>query len=51
MQNLNPRRALQEAVRQLQGRAAAQLEHVRTSFVLGAGGMFSAAGAVLLRVD
>jgi acetyl-CoA acetyltransferase len=41
--------ALLEAVRQLQGRAAAQLEQVRTSFVLGAGGMFSAAGAVALR--
>jgi len=38
-----------EAVRQLQGRAAAQTDAPRTSFVLGAGGMFSAAGAVVLR--
>lgn len=41
--------ALQEAVRQLQGRAAAQLEKVETSFVQGIGGMFGAAGAVVLR--
>ena len=41
--------ALLEAVRQLQGRAAAQLDSPRTSMVLGAGGMFSAAGAVVLR--
>jgi acetyl-CoA acetyltransferase len=41
--------ALLEAVRQLQGCAAAQLDAVRTSLVLGAGGMFSAAGAVALR--
>jgi acetyl-CoA acetyltransferase len=41
--------ALQEAVRQLQGCAAAQIDGVETSFVLGVGGMFSAAGAVALR--
>jgi acetyl-CoA acetyltransferase len=40
--------ALLEAVRQLRGGAAAQLDDVRTSLVLGAGGMFSAAGAVVL---
>jgi len=41
--------ALQEAVRQLQGRAGAQVENVRTSFVQGIGGMFGAAGAVVLQ--
>jgi acetyl-CoA acetyltransferase len=41
--------ALLEAVRQLQGRAAAQVDNVRTSLVLGAGGMFSAGAAVALR--
>jgi acetyl-CoA acetyltransferase len=41
--------ALQEAVRQLQGRAAAQVEGVGTSLVIGVGGMFSAAGVVALR--
>jgi acetyl-CoA acetyltransferase len=41
--------ALLEAVRQLQGRAAAQVDSARTSLVLGAGGMFSAAGALVLR--
>jgi acetyl-CoA acetyltransferase len=41
--------ALLEAVRQLQGRAAAQVDKLRTSLVLGAGGMFSAAGVVALR--
>jgi acetyl-CoA acetyltransferase len=41
--------ALLEAVRQLQGRAAAQVDKVSTSLVLGVGGMFSAAGAVALR--
>lgn len=40
--------ALQEAVRQLQGRAAAPVVGAQTSLVLGAGGMFSAAGAVAL---
>ena len=43
--------ALLEAVRQLQGRAAAQLADPRVSLVLGAGGMFSAAGAVALRAN
>lgn len=43
--------ALLEAVRQLQGRAAAQLANPCTSLVLGAGGMFSAAGAVALRAE
>jgi hypothetical protein len=43
--------ALQEAVRQLQGCAAAQIEDVRTSFVLGVGGMFGASGAVTLRAS
>ncbi|MBW8822256.1 MAG: thiolase [Streptomyces sp.] len=43
--------ALLEAVRQLQGTAAAQLAAPRTSLVLGAGGMFSAAGAVALRAS
>jgi acetyl-CoA acetyltransferase len=42
--------AILESVRQLQGRAAAQVDDVRTSLVLGAGGMFSAAGALALRV-
>jgi acetyl-CoA acetyltransferase len=41
--------ALLEAVRQLRGTAAAQLDDPSTSLVLGAGGMFSAAGAVALR--
>lgn len=41
--------ALQEAVRQLQGRAAAQVDGVQTSLVLGIGGMFAAAGAVILQ--
>jgi acetyl-CoA acetyltransferase len=41
--------ALQEAVRQLQGRAGAQLENVNVSLVQGVGGMFAAAGAVVLR--
>jgi hypothetical protein len=41
--------ALLEAVRQLQGRAAAQVDKVRTSLVLGVGGMFSASGVVALR--
>ncbi|TQM11242.1 thiolase C-terminal domain-containing protein [Pseudonocardia kunmingensis] len=41
--------ALQEAVRQLQGRAAAQVPDVRTSLVQGVGGMFAAAGTVVLQ--
>lgn len=40
--------ALHEAVAQLQGRAAAQVDFARTSFVLGIGGMFATAGAVVL---
>ena len=43
--------ALLEAVRQLQGRAAAQVSDVKRSLVMGCGGMFSAAGVVALRVD
>lgn len=43
--------ALLEAVRQLQGRAAAQVTDPRASLVLGAGGMFSAAACVALRAD
>ena len=42
--------AIQEAVRQLQGRAAVQVDSVRTSLVQGIGGMFSAAGALVLGV-
>jgi acetyl-CoA acetyltransferase len=41
--------ALQEAVRQLQGCAAAQVEEVETSLVQGIGGMWGAAGAVVLQ--
>lgn len=41
--------ALTEAVRQLQHRAAAQVDGVRTSMVQGVGGMFGAAGAVVLQ--
>lgn len=41
--------ALQEGIRQLQGRAAAQIGDVRTSLVLGIGGMYNAAAAVVLR--
>lgn len=41
--------ALQEGVRQVRGTAFAQVEDVKTSLVLGVGGMFSAAGAVVLR--
>ncbi len=40
--------ALQEGVRQMRGTAPAQVEVARTSLVLGVGGMFSAAGAVVL---
>jgi acetyl-CoA acetyltransferase len=40
--------AIQEAVRQLRGEAAAQVEGVRTSFVQGVGGMFMAAGSLIL---
>jgi len=41
--------AIQEAVRQLRGEAEAQVEGVETSFVLGNGGMFTTAGALVLR--
>ncbi|MTD54743.1 thiolase C-terminal domain-containing protein [Amycolatopsis pithecellobii] len=43
--------ALQEGVRQLRGTAPAQVHGARTSLVLGVGGMFSAAGAVVLGAD
>lgn len=43
--------ALQEGVRQMRGSAPAQVDGARTSIVLGVGGMFSAAGAVVLRAD
>ncbi len=41
--------ALQESVRQMRGTAPAQVDGARTSLVLGVGGMFSAAGAVVMR--
>jgi acetyl-CoA acetyltransferase len=41
--------ALLEGVRQIQRRAAAQLNNVEISLVQGVGGMFAAAGAVVLR--
>ena len=40
--------AIQESVRQLRGEAAAQLPGVRTSIAHGVGGMFSAAGTLIL---
>jgi acetyl-CoA acetyltransferase len=40
--------AIQESVRQLRGEAAAQLPGVTTSFVQGVGGMFMAAGSLVL---
>jgi acetyl-CoA acetyltransferase len=40
--------AIQEAVRQVQGRAAMPVEGVRTSFVQGVGMMFGAAGSLVL---
>jgi acetyl-CoA acetyltransferase len=40
--------AIQEAVRQLRGDAFAQIPGVRTSFVQGIGGMFGAAGSLVL---
>ena len=40
--------AIQESVRQLRGEAAAQVADVETSFVQGVGGMFTAAGSLLL---
>ncbi|MDO9485250.1 MAG: thiolase [Actinomycetota bacterium] len=41
--------ALQEAVRQMRGTSPAQVDGVQTSFVQGVGGMFAAAGSVILR--
>lgn len=41
--------ALMESILQLQGRAAAQVEGVRTSLVQGIGGMYNAAAAVVLQ--
>lgn len=40
--------AIQEAVRQVRGEAAHQIEGVKTSFVQGVGGMFMAAGSLIL---
>jgi acetyl-CoA acetyltransferase len=39
--------ALQESVRQVRGIAPAQVDGLRTSFCLGVGGMFQAAGAIV----
>jgi acetyl-CoA acetyltransferase len=43
--------AIQESVRQLRGEAAAQLDGVRTSIAHGVGGMFQAAGTLILTND
>jgi acetyl-CoA acetyltransferase len=43
--------AIQESVRQLRGEAAAQLPDVRTSVAHGVGGMFHAAGTIILTND
>jgi len=43
--------AIQESVRQLRGEAAAQLDRVRTSIAHGVGGMFNAAGTLILTND
>jgi acetyl-CoA acetyltransferase len=43
--------AIQESVRQLRGEAAAQLDDVRVSIAHGVGGMFHAAGTLLLTND
>ena len=43
--------AIQESVRQLRGEAAAQLPAVRTSVAHGVGGMFHAAGTLILTND
>jgi acetyl-CoA acetyltransferase len=43
--------AIQESVRQLRGEAAAQLSDVRISIAHGVGGMFHAAGTLLLTND
>ncbi|TAK58298.1 MAG: thiolase [Dehalococcoidia bacterium] len=43
--------AIQESVRQLRGEAAVQLPNVRTSVAHGVGGMFHAAGTLILTND
>ena len=43
--------AIQESVRQLRGEAAAQLPNLRTSIAHGVGGMFHAAGTLILTND
>ena len=43
--------AIQESVRQLRGEAAAQLPGLRTSIAHGVGGMFHAAGTLILTND
>jgi acetyl-CoA acetyltransferase len=43
--------AIQESVRQLRGEAAAQLPDVKTSIAHGVGGMFHAAGTLILTND
>ena len=40
--------ALQESVRQMRGQAAAQVEDARISVCHGVGGMFAAAGTIIL---
>ena len=40
--------AMQESVRQLRGEAAHQVEGVKTSFCQGVGGMFMAAGSLIM---
>jgi hypothetical protein len=39
--------AMQEAIRQLRGQAAAQVPRVRTSFVQGVGMYFAASGSLI----
>jgi acetyl-CoA acetyltransferase len=43
--------AIQESVRQVRGEAAAQVDDVRTSVVLGNGGSFMSAGVLVLGSD
>ena len=43
--------ALQESMRQLRGEAASQLPNIRTSIAHGVGGMFHAAGTIILTND
>jgi acetyl-CoA acetyltransferase len=43
--------AIQESVRQLRGTAAAQLDGIKTSIAHGVGGMFHAAGTLILTND